>query len=177
MPNWCHNSLCVSGPKSDLEIFMERVQGEEVYEGEKVINLLNFNTLVPLPEEENENWKDQEGVSHDWQVEHWGTKWQADEVSVEWELNLDNEDYLFYQFLTAWSAPDKFIKAVALMFPTITFELRSCDPSMDWDYQLTAHGDEVSESENPYNEEAEDYWGLQEEAEAGNWDVREGSNG
>jgi len=51
------------------------------------------------------------------------------------------------------------------MFPTLTFELRSCDPAMDWDYQLSVCGDEVSEIETDFNEEAKEYWGWEEEEE------------
>jgi hypothetical protein len=144
---------------------MAKSQTEAIHVGEREISLFDFNTLLPMPKElegtkspgDDPNW-------YDWRIEHWGTKWDADGVSVEWVLNENKEHALFYSFLTAWGPPDKLLKAIAPLFPTLTFDLRSCDPAMDWDYILTCHGNEVKEVEiSPLDDDSKEYWGLEQE--------------
>lgn len=54
-----------------------------------------------------------------WQVEHWGTKWEAAEV-----LLLDaSATGLNYQFDTAWSPPIALLKAIGPQWLTLTFRL------------------------------------------------------
>jgi hypothetical protein len=42
MPNWCECDLYISGPKEELEKFLETVKSEE--------SVFDFNRVIPYPE-------------------------------------------------------------------------------------------------------------------------------
>jgi len=76
---------------------------------------LNFHSLLPVPAEVLIPGNDLEG----WQLEHWGTKWEATGV-----LLLDHSGTgLGYQFDTAWSPPVALFKSIGPQWPTLTFRL------------------------------------------------------
>jgi hypothetical protein len=85
MPNWCDNSVRLShSDKSKVDALEAVLQSED-----KAV----FQHLRPRPESEEENW-------YDWNVNHWGTKW---EISIiDWERH-DNE--IWISFETAWAPP------------------------------------------------------------------------
>ena len=180
MPNWCSNTLTVTGPADEIERFRKESTGvppqyhrdlsyltekeKEVFEVEKVDEpeILNFHSLVPIPDEvlefgfshqyeRDENGdpkKDESGRSiqkkglcgYDAQVKLWGTKWGACEVQ---ETNSDSctnytpptekdsDEWVSYQFDTAWSPPEKWLVAVSPLFPecvfTMTYMEEGCD--------------------------------------------------
>jgi len=65
-------------------------------------------------------------VGYRWQIEHWGTKWNALEVEVINDIEESNR--MQYMFETAWSSPDEWLKTTAKMFPNCRFSLYySCE--------------------------------------------------
>jgi Ferredoxin-like domain in Api92-like protein len=87
-------------------------------------NLLNFHSLVPVPEEILAPGYDNAG--HLWEAQNWGCKWGACETRI-----LDEGDGLVvYQFDTPWSPPLQFLKRVAKQFPGLTFLLDYEEQSM-----------------------------------------------
>lgn len=107
MPNWCENSLTISGP---LEILKEL---EEVQ--------LSFQKLFPCPQELLETsapavYNDKEKAEinkekygypdwYSWQVANWGTKWDISIQSIDLDEGVDGKGYLTVGFDTAWSPP------------------------------------------------------------------------
>jgi len=94
MPNWCENTLIVSGDKKQIKQFKEKAKGK------KNKTDLSLNNFVPLSKElENttapslkpnkklikkygaDNW-------YEWCISNWGTKWDV-EATLE-----DEEEYL-----------------------------------------------------------------------------------
>jgi hypothetical protein len=104
MPNWCENTLQVSGfeNKEATQAFFEQHKGEED---------LSFEKAVPYPAGSGWNRK--------WCRENWGTTWDAD--GPEGEVG---EYDLTYNFATAWSPPLRWLKAIAAQHPDLTFVLR-----------------------------------------------------
>lgn len=51
---------------------------------------------------------------YDFHLEHWGTKWNACDVSMQ-----TGGDILYYQFNTAWSVPFNIFKKLAELFPML----------------------------------------------------------
>jgi len=52
MPNWCLNNLTITGPQADLEAFKTKAVGHSPWEEpEGKPDMLNFHSLVPVPEE------------------------------------------------------------------------------------------------------------------------------
>ena len=80
----------------------------------------DFQTIIPRPKSQEDNW-------YDWNIEHWGTKWNAynTEVSVvkhsckdkaKHELERHSDITLQYRFWTAWAPPTPIYEELAKEF-------------------------------------------------------------
>ena len=94
MPNWCECDLYISGPKEELEKFLETVKSEE--------SVFDFNRVIPYPEhfreldgpfkewmttpaEERTGPPPADGFNqggYEWCLLNWGTKWNARRASL-----------------------------------------------------------------------------------------------
>jgi len=122
-----------------MQKFYEKFEGAE----------FSFNKFIPLPSElsgklsparivsleEYENQADDLAITeemstmyknnfgfdnwYDWQVNNWGTKWDAHVCS-----ETKNEDSFHVWFDTAWSPPTLWLEKVHNMFPDLSFELK-----------------------------------------------------
>lgn len=108
MPNWCFNSLQVTGSKEDLEKLREDVKGGGCP--------ISFEKILPTPtteEELDEQTKDSEhrrimematGVKtvdwYSWRVTNWGTKWDITSCDEDF-----SDEWWTLSFDTAWSPP------------------------------------------------------------------------
>lgn len=156
MPNWCENTLIVSGEPGRLAKFKEFAKGPdgELLDMERFIpypkKYAFLDKISPLGGEEQEVAEEEipEAVllgltgydlardgynqgGYDWCVLNWGTKWNFSHVELEEELGL-----LTYQFVTAWSPPSPVICKMGEMFPELLFELEYKDESMGFQGQL-----------------------------------------
>jgi hypothetical protein len=103
----------------------------------------DFNKIIPLPVEEEENW-------YHWRVNNWGTKWFPDNVEKSIETN-----YAEISFWTAWSPPSGIINALSEKFPELRFILWYEECGMDFSgYQIWENGVCVDEDEDEFNT----YW-------------------
>lgn len=75
--------------------------------------ILSAQFFIPMPEEEAQNW-------YDWCISNWGTKWGFYDAK---DHGMHHNKYLHYTFTTAWSTPDKVIKAMSKLFPKLVFRL------------------------------------------------------
>lgn len=126
MPNWCSNTLVISGDIKELELFKQK----SITRSAKGLDIFLMDGLVTMPEElaicedltpeqkaeriskyGYDNW-------YDWRLENWGSKWDAQEPSIQ-----ENEYDLTITFDTAWSPAIPYIKQVAKMFPKLVFDL------------------------------------------------------
>lgn len=117
MPNWCENSVDITGPKESLDKFIE-----ELIENEGDTPELYFHKLLPMP-------ANQESPTH-WGLLHWGTKW---DLSPEETRPLSQSDtQINYGFDTAWSPPLPFFQSISANFPELSFELNYIEPGMQF---------------------------------------------
>ena len=115
MPNWCFNSLTVSGSRDDLLVFAEQARGTSLAaEGELPLSL---HALVPAPDLGND------AKGYEWRRKTWGTKRDLDGVDFH-----DCEMFLCYRFATAWSPPRNWLGLVSGQFPDLRFELAYAEP-------------------------------------------------
>lgn len=112
MPNYCKNTLTITGNPDTLRQILAFVKSDE--------NRFDFNRIVPMPEhiyrgnlgsEERKlygenNW-------YDWSVENWGTKWNSVCAFVK-------NNTIFFE--TAWSPSSPVIAALAKKYHTMRFE-------------------------------------------------------
>jgi hypothetical protein len=165
MPNWCYNSLCVSGEKEILAEFVSKtlvpcnMSSEEEYDES---HRFTFNILHPLPKAleggfsplpklEGENdiqYKERmaENVRlygaedwYDWNRYNWGTKWDASSTCIE-ELDDNNFDL---KFNTAWSPPIYWFEKVIPMYPQLEFDLIFDEESQDYCGRMTGREGEI----------------------------------
>lgn len=145
MPNWVSNKLIISPDEdSDLVFDPEKIaralhlnpSPEPKDLAEKVIEalrddsddeqLLSFERLLPTPEHllDGDGW-------FDWRLENWGTKWDASDVlffegdaaqKTMGNIRLPDKT-LVYVFLTAWSPPAPWLKAISAEFPEAMFHM------------------------------------------------------
>lgn len=92
MPNWCYNKVKIS-----FDDYNENQLRDALHEEKEL-----FNQLVPRPKEydEGEKW-------YWWNVENWGTKWDAQPRYILW-----GEGSVEFTIDTAWSPPIKFYAAL-----------------------------------------------------------------
>lgn len=130
MPNWCQCNLMVRGEEEDLKKFKEKANGKNT--------VLSLAKLAPIPigmrfsdpikqaKEEKEILKKKFGTDslNDWCITNWGTKWETDEA------NIDNEDEYFisYSFMTAWSPPLEGLRKASEDFPALTLMIDYDEP-------------------------------------------------
>jgi hypothetical protein len=155
MPNWCHNTLTVTGEPALLQEFVRRVK----VDGEQATPL-SFANIKPEPTEAEYDG----GGWYGWRVKNWGTKWDASFHDVGGFVALSSDDAdvdlsvdamgaqvtpeaVVYKFDTAWSPPLAVIEAAAELFPALRFELRYGEPGNDFAGRFTAHGDEREDEE------------------------------
>lgn len=88
MPNWCENSIVVTGKYEDII---------PVYEALKANRFCEH--LVPTPQEmlANNSW-------YDWRVDNWGTKWDIEDPDCVVERNAEDAT-LLARFESAWAPP------------------------------------------------------------------------
>jgi hypothetical protein len=116
MPNYCDNTLYVSGPADDVRAFAVDAAGDE--------NILSFQQLCPEPDFGTLGGRDS---WYDWRILHWGTKWDADDV----EGGVGSDSEIEYTFQTAWSPPIGAIQSATLRWPTLTFTLSYAESGAD----------------------------------------------
>jgi hypothetical protein len=138
MPNWCHNTLTVTGEPGELARFAEAVKEDDKQP-------LSFAKHVPEPDYETPI-DEQRGVMPDWytwRAAHWGTKWDASfsgpmvalgaesadtEKSSSWcGVRQLDEHTLVFKFDTAWSPPTPWLQFASSMEPELEFSLASAE--------------------------------------------------
>jgi hypothetical protein len=95
MPNWCDNTAQFYHPVEQVveELATELSKRGPEENGEPFVGQL-FNHLYPRPTEQQENW-------YQWNIDNWGTKWDAD--IFEWERTDKNTITVYFN--TAWAPP------------------------------------------------------------------------
>jgi hypothetical protein len=148
MPNWCSNTLQISGDKEQLEMFKQK----SIIKSGMDVDIFVMDGCVPMPEELNimkdiseeelsirkakygyDNW-------YDWRFENWGSKWDAQEPYI-----TEEEELLTINFDTAWSPAIPYIKQVAKMYPDLIFDLYFMETGEWFAGRVFAKNEEVNE--------------------------------
>ena len=116
MPNWCNNSITITGPADQMKTLWETAKTAQ--NGD--FGLLQ--AMVPMPEAlrgttspdplpEQGNYKgpqpeiDGSTNWYDWAVNNWGTKWDVDSEGLEFEDTEDGYATISGWFDSAWAPP------------------------------------------------------------------------
>lgn len=137
MPNWCGNTLTVTGPRAELHRFFRENRSKEKERG-----ALSFDRGVPMPDRFKGStspsrrpdeslqasmararleWAGKLPASdwHSWRLCHWGTKWDLDEETDFHRI----PGGLVYSFSTAWSPPTEWVEEISSKYPELQFRL------------------------------------------------------
>ncbi len=97
MPNWCSNTIEITGPKAKIKALWEQAQKDEE-SGGGLLNAMN-----PMPKFDNDgndtmpNW-------WNWRVSNWGTKWEVSSEGLSYSEDDDTATISGW-FDSAWSPP------------------------------------------------------------------------
>jgi hypothetical protein len=148
MPNWCSNTLQISGDKEQLEMFKQKSISKSAMD----VDIFLMDGCIPMPEElaiceditPEENAQRIAKYGYDnwyfWRLENWGSKWDAHESYIE-----EDENGLTINFDTAWSPAIPYIKQVAKMFPDLIFDLYFMETGEWFAGRVFVKGEEVEE--------------------------------
>ena len=95
MPNWCNNTITLTGPKAKITKIYEKAKEDNAF----------LQQLHPMPTELEDTTKGSNGDAdnwYDWRVENWGTKWDVDMDGLELS---DDGTTISGWFDSAWSPP------------------------------------------------------------------------
>lgn len=100
MPNWCSNSITISGSTDTIKQLWD-----DAHVGDD-FGLLN--AMVPMPKELDGTTKGTDGDAvnwYDWRVTNWGTKWDVSDEGLEYVDNKDGTSHITGWFDSAWAPP------------------------------------------------------------------------
>lgn len=70
MPNWCQNTLNISGDEQELKSFLEQAKGEMIEYGKKVVSAISMGKMFPTPSELMDI-EDRETNWYSWRLNNW----------------------------------------------------------------------------------------------------------
>jgi hypothetical protein len=167
MPNWCSNSLTVSGDATLIADFIATMIKKNSDGNEEI----DFNGVLPLPVElsgivhgftkingkEYRNWREIDGISvgieedeardlylkygatdwYDWCCDKWGTKWNGGELH-SYSVHPSGTE-VSLGFDTAWSPPEGVYDAMAECWPELNFGGQSTEEGMGFEAEFFSH--------------------------------------
>ena len=124
MPNWCNNELIIKGSPKELSKLIKQVEitnSEETSTHPKT--QFSCQKVMPRPASQDNDW-------YSWNINHWGSKWDLDSVSLD-ESKIE-ERIIRYSFQTAWSPVVEVILALAGQFKKLSFQYNYYESGMDF---------------------------------------------
>lgn len=125
MPNWCENTLTITGDAKQLEKFIKKAKTKKtalslakIYPEPDYSKIKVKKTFGKRYAEKGEEW-------WDWRIQNWGTKWD-----IEAYINYQDEGIIEYYFDSAWSPPLEFFKEASRQYPDLQFRIKYDEPSM-----------------------------------------------
>ena len=107
MPNWCDNTISISGPAEKLSPIFTKLKEDDSSGLCSILHPMPKNTFTGnLGEKEREACA-KDGVPnwYDWCVSNWGTKWDTCDGDWNYEDAGDGQAILSGNFQTAWGPP------------------------------------------------------------------------
>jgi hypothetical protein len=152
MPNWCSNSITITGP-------VEKIQALRAVSIDKGL----LEAMAPLGD-----WE------YDRAVEAWGTKWDISNEGLEYEDNGDGTATIGGWADSAWAPPVEAFQTYSNANPEVTMELQYFEPGMAfigvWDNTGgDAYWDKLDELLDTTAEEDAVLYGLLEDFNVWDW--------
>lgn len=153
MPNWCSNTLTITGPKEQVDILLERMKNPDWEPGKKNIEQwVICDTLCPMPaeleglgklysngkgigcrngssdpitDEQSKEYYERFGCdnAYDWAIENWGSKWGDCYARLEQDIVMGDLREIVFRFDSAWSPPVDAICTGSEKWPKLLFTI------------------------------------------------------
>jgi hypothetical protein len=136
VPNWVYNTVVINGDLLRVSEFMRQAEVEANDEGQEASDLSFENFIKP------EASAYEHGGWYQWNLVHWGTKWDACEPVMDF-LHSSGRGCATYDFNTAWSPPEPVFREMARQYPDLRFDI-TCVEEQGWGVVYEAEGGELS---------------------------------
>lgn len=130
----------LEGTQSPLRIISQKEYDEQerrIRENDLTDNEKNWGLSRGLTQKLADEYREKFGHAdwYGWQIENWGTKWNAyDQCSIDENV---------IEFQTAWSTPHSLLVNLSELFPEVTFEVRFADEDFGYNVgEFTLFGGE-----------------------------------
>ena len=142
MPNWCNNSITITGNTETIKTLWE----EAIQDADDETGLLN--AIHPMPKELHETTSPSEEPNwYNWRVENWGTKWEVSSEGLEFTDNGDGTATISGWFDSAWAPPIGVYERFAEQFDSCVLEASYYEPGMDFaGFWSSENGDEYCDN-------------------------------
>ena len=142
-PNWCNNTLEITGPKDQIAVFKEIIAEydrlcDKSEWGDNKDQKMDFtlSAFYPRNPVNPNDW-------YEWSCANWGTKW---DVSSD-ALVSESETELRYDFDSAWSPPIPAIHHISIQFPDLCFDLEYSETGMNFEGTFIVKDGNITKSE------------------------------
>ena len=154
MPNWCNNSITITGPVETIKDLWDQVEA-----GVETQGLLQAMAPMPAalnettaPSESGEDW-------YTWRVNNWGTKWEVSSEGLEFIDNEDGTACITGWFDSAWAPPIGAYEKFCDDMDNCVLEASYYEPGMDFGgFWSSERGDEYFDNLQERLEQPEDTW-------------------
>lgn len=128
MPNWCADTIYITGPSDQMARFYETLslpdsRGEE--------SEFSFHQTVPRDDSPSMSLTNPFSCSN---IDNWGTKWDACEPKITKKTETEFE----VQCDTAWSPPIAWAENFCNIFPSLTVRVAYCEAGLGF-YGVWTH--------------------------------------
>lgn len=149
MPNWCQNSLGISGDAIEITKFREWLDNKPLTLNKILPMPAELeDTISPTPDDQQERAKEliaKYGAADwcSWHVNNWGTKWDVDAEEDEYD---SSDTYIRFNFDSAWAPPEAAIIALGKQFPNLTLTLNYREDGMCFAGTCVVNGEDVEQA-------------------------------
>lgn len=145
MPNWCNNSIEISGPADKIQKLFDAATTST--------DTGLLHAMVAMPAElkgttspsDGENW-------YSWCVSNWGTKWEVDSSNLEIVHDTaSNTASIYGWFDSAWAPPIAALVSYGEQNTDVQIELFYNEPGMAFCGKLTVADGEADDDYQEYD--------------------------
>jgi hypothetical protein len=161
MPNWCDNTISISGNAETIKQLKEFV-GRPLTEGGEEVKepLYSLANIMPsTPDAEPVLGEASKSTGHDdWyhnNINSWGTKWDVYGESCFMCDYKEGDEQISYSYQSAWSPPTPTTQRLSEIFPELIITHTYYESGMDfWGIITYKGGEEISAEDGELSHEA-----------------------
>lgn len=142
MPNWCSNSIVITGDKDKIKKIKRVLQSIDTKQDNSGV----FQALVGRDENLSES-QYQEGAWYQSNIDRFGCKWDID--YDESNIDTESDDCITMSPQTAWSPPEGFCRLLSLQYG-VDVRLEYSEPGCNFAGLLLTYGDGRDEEGETY---------------------------